>query len=667
MSLGEDATCQIWGIRQLRERISNHTELQLSHIATHAAHTGKNLWSLAVLAEQGDSWKLATGGADGSIAINTVTIPESRNSHVHDAVSHVSSDMAGSYMISEPRSQYRSYSFIGNQELIATTCDGSVILGTMSSEHEAAPTETTLQWRQIGHSDNFKGYSLTTGDTSLRIGFIGGLNGEVNGVTGGVMFPCLKPDLRGKVGGLFLQKTTSSALSPQCDTFLVVTRLGLSEASILLMRSAIDEATGMPHCADSSKSYKGTIALEKDFVVTSIAHYQKSADSDMIFLGARDGRIAWYLISQSQVGALQSESTQQALLLRTKHIHADAVTSIKLHTETHGTSAAVCLLTTARDGNYACFQIASLGSAGATGTEISKFHQLGLPFGPYIEGQFIGKDNHICLYGFHGEDFVVYDEISKHELWRVPCGGAHRIWAFCPPSESEPAKFVFTRAASIHCAISAATGYQYVSSGGHGREIKACAVTSHRQGLGTSRKPRRLIATGGEDTDIRLWSCLDACTIGVQSQLYNLHIIKKHNTGVQQLRWSHRGQYLFSCGGREEFFVWKTSNLPIIDIGVACVAQLPVSSSGSDLRIMGFDVVDTNCDKGSAEHRINMTITMVLSNSSIRVSVDVKPFESGGMLTFSRSTDTSTIISNFRGETLTDLSTSRQYYRQTTV
>lgn len=643
MSLGEDATSQIWEVRQLSEESSNPGDVQLSHITTRSAHTGKNLWSSAVSAKQGASWKLATGGADGSIAVSTFTGPHSCDSYTKRAPSLASSGVPRQHIeslsISGHSSQYRSYSFITNTDLIATTSDGSVALGTVTSQsvsNEAFAAEAALLWRQIGHSDNFKGYSLTTGDTSLHLGFVGGLNGEVNGVAHGAMFPCLEANMRGKVGGLFLQKTTSSALLASCDIFLVVTQLGSREASFLLMRAETDNETGMPPWTDSSTSCLGTIPLEEGFVVTSVAHWQKSSGSDMIFLGARDGRIAWYSISSLYMEELRSERTPQALLLRTRQIHADAVTSIKLHYGRPRISATVCLLSTARDGTYACFQIGPWDCMEATGTKISQFHQLSLPFGPYIEGQYSGKDRHICLYGFHGEDFVIYDEITKQELWRVPCGGAHRIWAFCPPNDSDLATFVFTRASNIHCAMSDATGYQYATTGGHGREIKACAVS----GFGSCPDSTRLIATGGEDTDIRVWSCENTLPIGKQPLLRSLYVIKKHNTGVQQLRWSSGGNYLFSCGGREEFFVWKISSLPIINIGVACVAKVPVTGSGSELRIMGFDVVRTNRGERTAKHQINMTITMALSNSSIRVSADSPLPESSGGLTRCRSTDT---------------------------
>jgi len=92
----------------------------------------------------------------------------------------------------------------------------------------------------------------------------------------------------------------------------------------------------------------------------------------------------------------------------------------------------------------------------------------------------------------------------------------------------------------MHICSQNGANHAVIRSGGHGREIKAVAVSPQ----GGSRS-RQLIATGAEDTDIKIFQYAEkdfACR----------RTIRKHTTGIQHLQWSHDGEYLFSSGGCEE-------------------------------------------------------------------------------------------------------------------
>jgi WD40 repeat protein len=90
--------------------------------------------------------------------------------------------------------------------------------------------------------------------------------------------------------------------------------------------------------------------------------------------------------------------------------------------------------------------------------------------------------------------------------------------------------------------------------------------------------------------------------------------IRKHDTGIQSLKWSTSGRYLFSSGGCEEFYVWQVSAAPILGVGVSCESSLPVQGKRSEQRISDFAVlVETE-----TESEVQFQLTLVYSNSFIK-------------------------------------------------
>jgi len=157
--------------------------------------------------------------------------------------------------------------------------------------------------------------------------------------------------------------------------------------------------------------------------------------------------------------------------------------------------------------------------------------------------------------------------------------------------------------------------HRVVRPGGHGREIKAVAVSPVGDG-----ERGRYVATGAEDTDIRIFRHEHGGE-GANEGLKCLHTLSKHITGVQQLRWSSDGHFLFSAAGREEFFVWRVQPVPCFGIGVVCVAQCPGVTEAGDLRVMDFDVLEV-CGAGvSVTERY--ILSLVYSDSSVRVSISL--------------------------------------------
>jgi len=156
-----------------------------------------------------------------------------------------------------------------------------------------------------------------------------------------------------------------------------------------------------------------------------------------------------------------------------------------------------------------------------------------------------------------------------------------------------------------------------IKPGGHGREIKACAVNPRvRTGC---EQGAHVVATGAEDTDIRLFSYKQEGRDGYP-ELKCLAIVRKHNTGLQGLQWSTNGRYLFSSAGCEEFYVWKVGVAPFAGIGMVCLGAMPTDTLAGQVpeqRIMSFEAVDLHSDDEGTEQFL---IALVLSDSSLRVS-----------------------------------------------
>jgi WD40 repeat protein len=233
-------------------------------------------------------------------------------------------------------------------------------------------------------------------------------------------------------------------------------------------------------------------------------------------------------------------------------------------------------------------------------------HHLTLPIGPNIEGIHIHR-NQLHVYGFSSKKFVLYNTVTEEEVMSVETGGAHRTWSFNPTlQDRDGGTLVWTRASSMHTFSQREPNHTVIRSGGHGREIKAVAVS---RPASMQESGMQLIATGAEDTDIKIFTYAN-------EHLVCLRTLRRHTTGIQCLQWSTDGSYLFSSGGCEEFYIWKISRLPpeLGSIGVVCEAVWSPESEHSDLRIMAFDVAQ------KADHAF--VISMVFSNSTVKVDID---------------------------------------------
>ncbi|RDW73299.1 hypothetical protein BP6252_07206 [Coleophoma cylindrospora] len=476
---------------------------------------------------------------------------------------------------------WNRYAFLAKDKLLVTTTFGRVLLCDL---------EFSAKWQQIPTREEeqlaLRSYTVMKGVPELGIAFITGTSGAVYIYRSTLQDHQAVKDhstdmaateltvfgkVNGKVADMFPIVEQDKSVS------LLVTTLGGT--------TAIKFSLSVQDSWDFRAVQTTSLELPNKFSVTSAAEV-----GGLTILGGRNGSLAVYKTYDSQ-----------HLTLVRRDGESDAITSIipLLASETH-------FLTTSRDGSFSIFTISCPKDQSLVPcSSITCVHQGSPPFGPMIEAAWF-KDGDLFLYGFRSKSFVVWNETKQCEVATIECGGAHRSYAYSPLGGSEGGgHFAYTKASKLYIHSTKKASHDVLKQGGHGREIKACAVSPDQS----------LFATGAEDTVIRIWKYNDQNGL-LRHEFDSLNIMKKHTTGIQKLLW-YESSYLFSSGGNEEFFVWAVTSIEGFGVGVVCEAQCPDRTEDGDLRITSFDVTEL---LSSFQDRIEqqLLISLAYSDSTIR-------------------------------------------------
>jgi WD40 repeat protein len=640
LSFGEDSTCQQWFIdfsnmsSELKGGIAHRTTIPgngpsptypalLTHLNTFSYHSGKHIWSAAVSYVNETLRRLVTGGADGKIVIYDVFLQASGESSsvrgtklsdpgervflqqnlpaagrswaLNDILNEInlanrSSDEASAYGEIYPEVLHPSdtldtdapseakrkkiaqatkdapnrYGFVGRSTLLVTTSFGRLLLASIGEPHK---------WEELDLPENvncdLESYSLLLGVPDFGLALIAGANGKIYMYHEKVVTKLIK--VYGKPAALL---NASIPGAKRLDVLLTI--LGSDVAHLL---SIAPSAKG-----PLSLDQVGDIYLPSSFIVTSAGNIM-----GLLILGARNGSIAIYDLefSGEPLALVQGHQVQTD----------DAVTSIVSIPVTPVQESSGHFVTATRNGSYSILSI-SIGLRPEKSPKkvlINLVHQAFPPLGPMIEAAWFSNSD-LMLYGFRSKSFVVWNETKQCEISSIECGGAHRSYAYMPtPDGGGAGNFAYTKASRLCMHSQTYPSHRVLKSGGHGREIKAAA--QHND----------FIATGAEDTVIRIWRIHKEggeppkvlVTVDGESGKYGnislecCAVLEKHATGIQHLQWScstEEYHSLFSAGGTEEFHVWAISDIPGFGVGVLCEATLTDKSEDGDLRIMGFQV-----------------------------------------------------------------------------
>jgi WD40 repeat protein len=239
----------------------------------------------------------------------------------------------------------------------------------------------------------------------------------------------------------------------------------------------------------------------------------------------------------------------------------------------------------------------------------------------HFEGMGRSNSGDLILYGFNAKKFVVWNESHQSLVFSTDCGNEHRPWAYNTYAPAVPAgklnlphhgPFAWTQAGSVNIVSIGQPDHFTIQQGGHGREIKALAVSPlPYQSLCHGIRNGILIATGAEDTAIRFFIIGASKEEHARNKMVCLRTEKKHTTGLQSLSFSSCGSYLFSSGGCEELYAWRIRHgVPGVNLGVLLDCTFPKETAASDLRITDLSVRN----QGSGY----FVVSAIYSNSMIK-------------------------------------------------
>ncbi|KAM3514019.1 hypothetical protein MY11210_002336 [Beauveria gryllotalpidicola] len=584
-SFGEDATAQKWS---LDVAAALRDPRPLVHDKTYALHDGKHLWSRAVycsVEEGAPTTRILTGGADSKITLVKETAAENDDDVYNYAETWETKDILGAIGGQEqpaPTTKQRKevigrYDFLTPDVLLAVGNMGTLLLGTFCGK--GATT-----WEELAVDDEATRADMQNVYAIKRVSYGGALLGSV---TGGIYYFGLRDRRVIPVARLAGRVVEVNALS---DTGRDAAGDDV-EAVVHLHRDAASVHLVLDRDTSAVKIQAAINGLDSRFVAISAARI----DNDLLAIGSRHGWIALLRRSADDDGVWRP-------VFNLPPASGDAVTAIvPLPPSPSVDSRAKYVLATSRDGKYRIFQLHLDGVAPA---QMTLLHETAPPFGPWIEGAWFTGDAaapELILYGFRSKDFVVWNETRREELAAMDCGGAHRTFRLvrdehAPACAAGRVRLAFTRTSRLAVHSQRGRFHEVVRLGQHGREIRSLAAAG------------RYVATGAEDTTIRLWE-FDSSSRRMQHRAY----MKRHVTGLQKVLW--RGdEYLFSSGGNEELFAWRVRTLDSAYTGrlaVVCEGVFADKSRMKDLRIMDFDVApDGDVD--------STVVTIALSNSALK-------------------------------------------------
>ncbi|PSR87440.1 WD40-repeat-containing domain protein [Coniella lustricola] len=436
--------------------------------------------------------------------------------------------------------------------------------------------------------------------------------------------------------GLVISPLEEGGEEENLFTPVVVLTMGSSSVQLLLLNSlSAGNSDDNNNGAAETIQAEYTIDLEKGFTPTAVG----CCDGHLIF-GSRTGALLIY----KPVVAQQSSNTTFGLIARVdRPFTKDAVSAIvPLPAAAAAAAANISLsssapyfLTTSRDGRFRIYELLNI----TTPATVHLRHEAVPPLGPNIESAFFtttsspSSSPELILAGFRSRNFIVWNETRQLELANVECGGAYRSFTYrIDPLNPEQLSFVWTKASRTCVYGQRALSRRVVKGGGHGREIKAVAACSSNSGSGDDDgyAGSSLLATGAEDTTLRIWSYNKLPSTSTQSTTEllaegnNMHrnlkclaVVERHTTGIQCLKWAG-DKYLVSSSGNEELFIWRITRLAgstYEGLAVFCEGVYPDKTKDGDLRVLSFDV-QVLPHSGNKEEVL--VLSLVLSNSTLK-------------------------------------------------
>jgi WD repeat-containing protein 6 len=613
-SFGEDANVIEWRLHfdalLWRDNIKNQDDSsrmrestplgKLRHVRTLPCHSGKHIWSAAVLHDSEEEPLVATGGADGRIELFKTSLATTMSLHGRHAENrqmvtvtaqeaHMAID-GPDLLDSESRGYetsnilqqhdkkrrgppiFTNFTFMSRDYLLASTSHGRLLLGDLTGH--ACWSEVAISNDISSELREFCLIKRIDGETAL----ISMANGHVY-VYHHPMRLVKVAELPAKVSDIFSLSDTYSRIASESPAShrgpRVLITMHLQRYPMVVELDRLSQGGGASNCE--------YLPLDPAVSITSAKMV-----GDILVVGTRLGDI--YLFEEDDSAQIRPGLLQH-------RVSKEAVSAILPLPSSPGkmTRSFFALY---RHGHIRVFDISS---DTPDDKKLLLRHDSGS--GLYIpNGWFATAGDgslELVLSGFRSSHFIVWNETRQQEIASIDIGSSRRTYTYLPLLDHPDwLRFAFNKGPALNLYHQASTSHTPFILGTHGREIRAASYNGS------------LLATCSEDTTIRLWSMPPTGLVN-NSNLRCLSVLNRHNAGLQCLRWIGQN-ILLSSGGNEEMYIWRvtTLNSAYAGLAVECESTFPFRSRDGDLRIISFDADMIDGGRGFA-------VSIALSDSRL--------------------------------------------------
>ncbi|KAJ5888299.1 hypothetical protein N7495_008340 [Penicillium taxi] len=568
---GEDCNCVLW---DLKWEPSNPTKYQLHNISTFNRHSGKHIWSLALRSGDQET-TVYTGGADGALRSFKINEAECSSSPQSTTLNKKHVRFKGT----------KDFAFFAPGYLIAGSAQGELTIGKVIPE-----TESSVTWETLCIEDDLRSYILITGIPQKRLALIGNSKGQIRLYNQSTKSVSDLVDLGARAIGLFALE--SNPAHP--DQIIFLASYPKDDMAALVVVSSWE----------SSCSKVEIFNFNLPQAPCGISCASLVCNGEYLIIGSQTGGLAVYRVTGLGL------SSQPLMVDRRLHgsKSVNHILAVPRGAEEIDSNSEY-VLTCGRDGNFCVHELKACDRDKSI--SFKTIHRTTSSLGGNIEGGYFDEvTGDLMLYGFRSQDFVLRNESKQTDITTVPSGGFRRLWAFQPNTKnSKDALFVWNEVTHVKSLCIRTDLGRTLRAGGHGREIKTMDC------LNSSQAMQRLFVTGAEDNTVRIFASSSQASIGPWGSFESQRVLDTHRSGIQQVKWSQDGDFLFTSAAYEEFFVWGVRSIPSFGLATVLVAASPKDDSTSELRTTSFDILEVE-DIGTAR---GFLICLTFSNSTIKI------------------------------------------------
>ncbi|KAF7159541.1 hypothetical protein CNMCM6106_006798 [Aspergillus hiratsukae] len=612
VSRGEDAKCILWDL-SWRLSPTHKTEFNLTQLSSFHLHNGKHIWSLDLSSSRTQA-TIYSGGADGAVRSFRIDVDDMASILLPNRDNRIMVSSDSKNTVPARERSFKAFAFISPEVFVATTFQGEIQLCSIRKDSGKGQ----LIFQETLHvEEDLRSFSVISSLSQKGVALLGNAHGLIRLYTHGTRLLNQVVQADGRPLQLYFLGYDTDASGAAPTLSFVASYATLRKADLFQVTMQVN----------AEPEVSKTELLLPHGMEVSCASW---ISSQYLALGIKSGALLVYRVAET--GA-----SLQPIICALRVHGREGVNEItpfsSLFEVTQHPSD--YFMTCGRDNDYCIHELEALGG---TDVRLRTIHRSSPAVSFNIEGMYVDrKSRNFMLYGFQSTEFILWNETTHTAVARVDCGGARRMWAFHPSHETSGAGLLLWSQSGFNALQIQAGINRTLRAGGHGREIKSMQVSPSTPERGS------LIATGAEDTHVRIFAPVHQCNETPWGSFKCLRVLKDHTAGVQQVTWSTDGKTLFSSAGFEELFVWNVRQIPSFGLATVLAASSPKDDPASELRVTSFDVLDV---KGDADG--GFLICMTLSNSTIKIFHYSSLIDGGRFTLLARGAYTSNCLTQVR-------------------